>query len=146
METGEFKAGKTKARRPLSCISAYRVPCLWQVRLRAISPREKSFSKLIVCRENHTVRWPLYKVLLLQKIPLWVRDDLLVGTLWRCKKSELHAMVGKFKIVYLLTAGRSIFVFVIMIKCRDKYTNIYPTRCNVTQFILSGNCSTCFGW
>ena len=25
------------------------------------------------------------------------------------------------------------------------YSNIYPTRCNVTQFILSGNCSTCFG-
>ena len=24
--------------------------------------------------------------------------------------------------------------------------NIYPTRCNVTQFILYGNCSTCFGW
>ena len=23
---------------------------------------------------------------------------------------------------------------------------IYPTRCNVTQFILSGNWSTCFGW
>jgi hypothetical protein len=23
---------------------------------------------------------------------------------------------------------------------------IYPTRCNVTQFILTGNCSTCFGW
>ena len=22
------------------------------------------------------------------------------------------------------------------------YSNIYPTRCNVTQFILSGNCST----
>jgi len=27
-----------------------------------------------------------------------------------------------------------------------KYSNICPTRCNVTQFILSGNCSTCFGW
>jgi hypothetical protein len=29
-----------------------------------------------------------------------------------------------------------------------EYSNIYPTRCNVTQFILSGNCSThiCFGW
>jgi hypothetical protein len=27
-----------------------------------------------------------------------------------------------------------------------KYSNIHPTRCNVTQFILSGNCSTCFGW
>jgi len=26
------------------------------------------------------------------------------------------------------------------------YSTIYPTRCNVTQFILSGNCSTCFGW
>ena len=25
------------------------------------------------------------------------------------------------------------------------YSNVYPTRCNVTQFILSGNCSTCFG-
>ena len=24
--------------------------------------------------------------------------------------------------------------------------NIYPTRCNVTQFILSGNCSTSIGW
>ena len=23
---------------------------------------------------------------------------------------------------------------------------MYPTRCNVTQFILFGNCSTCFGW
>jgi hypothetical protein len=27
-----------------------------------------------------------------------------------------------------------------------EYSNICPTRCNVTQFILSGNCSTCFGW
>ena len=26
------------------------------------------------------------------------------------------------------------------------YSNIYLKRCNVTQFILSGNCSTCFGW
>jgi hypothetical protein len=25
------------------------------------------------------------------------------------------------------------------------YFNICPTRCNITQFILSGNCSTCFG-
>ena len=23
---------------------------------------------------------------------------------------------------------------------------LIPTRCNVTQFILSGNCSICFGW
>jgi len=26
------------------------------------------------------------------------------------------------------------------------YYNVCPTKCNVTQFILSGNCSTCFGW
>jgi hypothetical protein len=26
------------------------------------------------------------------------------------------------------------------------YSNIYQTRCNITQFILSGNYSTCFGW
>jgi hypothetical protein len=26
------------------------------------------------------------------------------------------------------------------------YSNIYPTRCNITQFILLGNCSTRFGW
>ena len=25
-------------------------------------------------------------------------------------------------------------------------SNIYPTRSNVTQFILSGNCPSCFGW
>jgi len=25
------------------------------------------------------------------------------------------------------------------------YSNTYPTRCNVTQFILSENCSACFG-
>jgi len=25
-------------------------------------------------------------------------------------------------------------------------SNIYPTSCNVTQFILSGNCCTFFGW
>jgi len=32
---------------------------------------------------------------------------------------------------------RNMFIF---------YSSIYPTRCNVAQFILSGNCSTCFGW
>ena len=28
----------------------------------------------------------------------------------------------------------------------NTYCTIYPTRYNATQFILSGNCSTCFGW
>jgi len=33
-----------------------------------------------------------------------------------------------------------------VIKDRQSTANVYPTRCNVTQFILSGSCSTCFGW
>ena len=33
-----------------------------------------------------------------------------------------------------------------MVRASWEYSNIYPTRCKVTQFILSGNCSTCFGW
>jgi len=28
----------------------------------------------------------------------------------------------------------------------EYYSNMYSTRWNVTQFLLSGNCSTCFGW
>jgi len=28
----------------------------------------------------------------------------------------------------------------------QKYSNLYGTRCNVTQFIVYGNCSTCIGW
>ena len=34
----------------------------------------------------------------------------------------------------------------VSMKRGEFYFNIYPTRRNVTQFILSGNCSTCFGW
>jgi len=32
------------------------------------------------------------------------------------------------------------------INISEEYSNIYPTRCYVTQFILSANCSTCFEW
>ena len=32
------------------------------------------------------------------------------------------------------------------LRLSENYSNIYPTRCNVTQFSSSGNCSTCFGW
>jgi hypothetical protein len=31
-------------------------------------------------------------------------------------------------------------------KVSFQYSKIHPTRCNVTQFILSGNCSTSFSW
>jgi hypothetical protein len=36
--------------------------------------------------------------------------------------------------------------FVLNSKMRFICSNIYPKICNVTLFILSGNCSTCFGW
>jgi len=42
-----------------------------------------------------------------------------------------------FLLIHLLITYQATFT--------DMYPNIYPTRCNVTQFILSGICSTCFG-
>jgi len=51
--------------------------------------------------------------------------------------------------------GDKIFLFkqtcVSVFMMREKhiysyYSNIYSKRCNVTQFILCGNCSICFGW
>ena len=36
-----------------------------------------------------------------------------------------------------------IYTFII---CLQFYVNKCPTRCNYTQFILSVNCCTCFGW
>ena len=47
-------------------------------------------------------------------------------------------MTSQFNLKYVLP-----ILFNISIKIL--YSNICP-RCNVTQFILSGNCSTCFGW
>ena len=42
------------------------------------------------------------------------------------------------------------YLFNNYIQTHVSYSNIiiyvYPTRCNVAQFILSGNWSTCFGW
>jgi len=44
-------------------------------------------------------------------------------------------------------ASRSHCLFAFLhAKLNLKYSNIYPTRWNVTQIILSGNCSTYFGW
>jgi hypothetical protein len=35
---------------------------------------------------------------------------------------------------------------IICVRFQSNNILIYPKRCNVIQFILSGNCSTCFGW
>ena len=36
--------------------------------------------------------------------------------------------------------------YVLQKKSSSDYSSIYPKTCNFTQFILSGNFSTCFGW
>jgi hypothetical protein len=38
------------------------------------------------------------------------------------------------------------YIFNVHGPVRRKNSNIYPTRCNATQFILYGNCTTCFRW
>jgi len=32
------------------------------------------------------------------------------------------------------------------VRSEEAYSNIYLTRCSVTRFIISGNCSAFFGW
>jgi len=48
-------------------------------------------------------------------------------------------MLSKFN-VYGSVHRKNISIYIYI------YIYIYPTRCNVTQFIVSGNCSTYFGW
>ena len=65
-----------------------------------------------------------------------VRSHFLCILLLMCSKSQLDddPLRSKHTAVWILY------------KVVFHYSNIYPTRCNITQFILSGNCSTCFGW
>ena len=54
-------------------------------------------------------------------------------TFYEC--SELHNYCRVFN-VHGSVHCKNILIYI--------YIYIYPTRCNVTQFILSRNCSTCF--
>jgi hypothetical protein len=49
-------------------------------------------------------------------------------------------------IVYYLYQQMHTHIYIYYLYNTKLYSNIYPTRCNVTQFIIPGNCSTCFGW
>jgi len=66
-----------------------------------------------------------------------IRRNIVINVNWSSRKVPVTA--GRFYKNYNFPdrCQKQISVF--------KYT-VYPTRCNVTQFILSGNCSTCFGW
>ena len=47
----------------------------------------------------------------------------------------------------LLTFESTQSVYLVFTKRQQNIkVNKYPTRCNYTEFILSVNCSTCFGW
>ena len=59
----------------------------------------------------------------------------------RTKRAGKVAYMVEKRRVYRISAGNTEGKKPIV-----RYSNIHPTRCNVTQFILSGNCSTCFGW
>jgi len=62
-----------------------------------------------------------------------------------------HQLIFAMVICHL---NRTIFIPVlnmyrllrVLLKHSTTYVNTRPTRCNYTQFILSVNCSTCFGW
>jgi hypothetical protein len=75
-------------------------------------------------------------------LPLYIQQDATLHSLFYLE-SALHISGGtsthhqKRKQLYL---QHPVFVTPLLLPAA-----IYPTRCSVTQFILSGNCSTCFG-
>ena len=72
-------------------------------------------------------------------------DQFLVSVALRSGSSCILACMWSFTLHFLYR--RQYYSTLITIcKFTLLYSNIYPTRCNFTQFILSGNCSTCFGW
>jgi len=84
----------------------------------------------------HPVGWSLYRMC----YPgLWHHTGLIAG-IQKCSGTVRYADYG----------GGVMQEWLFVVHCKiarsDCYSSIYPTRCNVTQFILSGNCSTCFGW
>jgi len=62
--------------------------------------------------------------------------------------SPKHSCCKTFFVRYSWAKHATSNVTQLEIKILGSYSNIlvYPTRCNFTLFILSGNCSTCFRW
>jgi hypothetical protein len=60
------------------------------------------------------------------------------GIKMRCEHNQVQLSVLQFT--------QNNFTCQNHMKTTRVYSNVCPIRCNVTQFILSGNCSTCFGW
>jgi hypothetical protein len=79
--------------------------------------------------------------------------------LWQC----LDADGGHFEHLHWIQNSRTSLISIFLLYKYSSYDyrvifvtskcvyiflghSVYPTRCNVTHFILSVNCSTCFGW
>jgi len=76
-------------------------------------------------------------------LPLYIQQDAMLHILFYLE-TALHVSAGttthhqERKQLYL---QHLVFVTPLLLPAA-----IYPTKCNVTQFILSENCSTCSGW
>jgi hypothetical protein len=60
--------------------------------------------------------------------------------------TAVKCLLKKVLMLMSLTPDILFVYFILWVDNYVAYSHIYPTRCNITQFILSGNCSTCFGW
>jgi len=61
---------------------------------------------------------------------------------------QIPPFLTTININFLIQGGPKVGIQYIVYYCIPTFGPpcMYPTRCNVTQFVLSGNCSTCFGW
>jgi len=57
---------------------------------------------------------------------------------WRIQYSERNARFFKQLLPHSFLCSWD--------RASQLYVSMSPTRCNYTQFVLSVNCSTCFGW
>ena len=81
--------------------------------------------------------WYFYPILFAKKNPYGIEVSFLLGY---CAASLGDCCWTFRDIVVVSTAGVECQVTKIV------HVNKCPTRCNYTQFILSVNCPTCFGW
>jgi len=91
-----------------------------------------------ICRENQNTHFMFDNLFFRKSFRLW--DN--VENMWWADRPKMTT-----QFVCRITKKRiQIHTHNILYKFFHNYSNIYPKRCNVTQFIISGNCSTCFGW
>ena len=102
----------------------------------------------LIMQLNETIFFKVHGSVQRKYILIYIRQDATLHSLFYLE-SALRVSGGtsthqqKRKQLHL---QHLVFVTPLLQPAATQYSNIYPTRCDVTQFILSGNCSTCFGW